>query len=94
MHPLLENNRERMLELARRHGAKNLRVFGSMARGDASPDSDVDVLVELTEGISGLALGGLLMDLQDLLGRPVEVVTERALHPQIRERVLREAIPL
>lgn len=94
MDPLIEHNRERMLELARRHGLGNVRIFGSMARGKASHESDVDVLVELQEGTSGLALGGLPMDLQELLGRRVEVVTERALHPRIRDRVLREAVPL
>ena len=65
-----------------------------MARDDASDASDVDLLVSLAPGRSGLALGGLLMDMQDLLQRRVEVVTEGGLHPALRERVLREARPL
>ncbi len=80
--------------MAARHGLEDLRVFGSMARDDADDASDVDLLVELPEGTSGLALGGLLMDVQDLLQRRVDVVTERSLHPLLRDRVLKEAQPL
>lgn len=94
MDKLLEIRRDAILSLAREHGATRVRVFGSMARGDARVDSNVDLLVELEEGRSLLDLGALLMDLQDLLQRKVEVLTEAALHPRIRERVLREAIPL
>ena len=94
MHPLIENRRSEILALAERHGIRNVRVFGSMARDDASDASDVDLLVSLAPGRSGLALGGLLMDMQDLLQRRVEVVTEGGLHPALRERVLREAQPL
>ncbi len=65
-----------------------------MARGDADDASDVDLLVSLPKGKSGLALGGLLMDVQDLLQRKVDVVTERCLHPALRDRVLNEAQPL
>ena len=71
-----------------------VRVFGSMARGDVSPDSDVDFLVEIEEGRSGLALGGFLMDVSDLLHRKVDVVTKNSLHPKIQDKVLREAINL
>ena len=71
-----------------------VRVFGSMARGDAGAESDVDLLVELEHGRTLLDLGALLMDLQDLLHRKVDVLTEAALHPKIREQVLREAVPL
>ena len=74
--------------------ARNVRVFGSVARGAARPDSDVDVLVELEAGRRLLDLGGLLMDLQDLPGRQVDVVTEPGLRDRIRERVLKEAVPL
>lgn len=71
-----------------------MRIFGSVARGEADERSDVDFLVELEPGRSLLDLGGLLMDLQQLLGHPVDVVTERGLRERIRERVLEEAIPL
>lgn len=91
---LLGKKREEILRLAAKHGARNIRVFGSFARGEALPGSDVDFLVELEPGRSLLDLGALLMDLQDLLGRRVDLVTERALHWYIRERVLKEAVPL
>ena len=94
MHRLIENRRSEILALAERHGIRNVRVFGSMARDDANDASDVDLLVSLVPGRSGLALGGLLMDVQDLLQRRVEVVTEGGLHPALRERVLEEAQPL
>ena len=94
MHPLIETHRHRLIELARQRGIGNLRVFGSMARGDDDADSDVDLLVTLPPGASALALGGLLMDAQDLLGRRVDVVTEPALHPALRERVLASCIAL
>jgi len=91
---LLKDKRADILRLAAQYGARNVRIFGSVARGDAGPDSDVDVLVEMEPGRSLLDLGGLLMDLQNLLGREVDVVTEKGLRDRIRERVLREAIPL
>ncbi len=91
---LLQDKREEILRLAARHGALNLRVFGSVARGEARPDSDVDFLVELAPGRTLFDLGGLLMDLQDLLGRSVDIVTEKGLHWYIRDRVLKEAVPL
>lgn len=91
---LLKAKRTEILDLAARHGARNLRVFGSVARGDARPDSDVDFVVDMEPGRSLLDLGGLLMDLQALLGCRVDVVTERGLKERIRARVLEEAIPL
>ena len=94
MHPLIETHREELLSIARRCGVTNVRVFGSMARGDAHDGSDVDLLVTLVPGTSGLALGGLLLDAQQLLGRRVDVVTEQGLHPLLRERVLADAVPL
>ena len=94
MHPLIENNRSKILNLAERHGVRDVRIFGSMVRGDADDASDIDLLVSLPPGKTGLALGALLMDVQDLLQRRVDVVTERGLHPALRERVLREAQPL
>ncbi len=94
MHPLIEDQRANILALAEQHGIENVRVFGSMARGDADDTSDVDLLVSLPKGRSGLALGGLLMDVQDLLHRRVDVVSERGLHPMLRENILKEAVPL
>ncbi len=91
MHPLIENHREQIRALAARYGIDTVQVFGSMARGDADDDSDIDLLVSLPPGKSGLVLGGLLMDVQDLTKRKVDVVTEGGLHPMLRDRVLREA---
>lgn len=94
MHPLIESHRSEIQALAAKYGVTDVRVFGSMARGDAVEASDVDLLVRPLPGTSLLDLGGLLMDVERLLGRRVEVVSERALHPAIRDRVLREAQPL
>jgi predicted nucleotidyltransferase len=91
---LLRAKRDDILRIAARHGAKNLRLFGSVARGEADAHSDVDVLVDLEPGRSLFDLGGLLMDLQALLGRKVDVATVQGLRPRIRERALREAVPL
>ena len=94
MHPLLETHRAELLALARRRGITGIRVFGSMSRGDGSDHSDVDLLVTLAPGVSALALGGLLMDAQELLGRRVDVVTESSLHPALRDGVVADAVPL
>jgi uncharacterized protein len=91
---LLHEKREDILRIASRRGAYNVRVFGSVARGEADAKSDIDLLVDLEPGRSLFDLGGLLMDLQNLLGHEVDVVTERGLRERIRERVLKEAIPL
>jgi uncharacterized protein len=91
---LLREKREDILRIASKRGASNVRVFGSVARGEADSKSDIDLLVDLEPGRSLFDLGGLLMDLQDLLGHKVDVVTERGLRERIRERVLKEAIPL
>ncbi|MFH1112576.1 MAG: nucleotidyltransferase family protein [Pseudomonadota bacterium] len=91
---LLEEKREDILEAAERRGARNVRVFGSVARGDAGPESDVDFLVELDESTSLLQHNALIRELGDLLGCKVDVVSERGLRPRIRDRVLREAAPL
>ncbi|HEY7213286.1 MAG TPA: nucleotidyltransferase domain-containing protein [Thermoanaerobaculia bacterium] len=90
----LRARREEILRVAVRRGARQVRVFGSVARGEADEKSDVDFLVDMERGRSLLDLGGLLMDLQELLGRRVDVVTERGLKPRIRERVLAESVPL
>ena len=94
MHPLIESHRAELIALAKRRGVTSVRVFGSMRRGDASDDSDVDLLVTLSPGTSALALGGLLLDAQDLLGRRVDIVTEESLHSAMRERVLADAVSL
>ena len=97
MHPLIETHRDELLALARRRGVTGVRILGSMSRGDgkdANNTSDVDLLVTLAPGISALALGGLLLDAQELLGRRVDVVTEASLHPALRERVMALAVPL
>ena len=91
---LLQAKREDILQTARKYGAYNVRVFGSVARGEADEKSDIDLLVDMEKGRSLLDLGGLLMDLQDLLGRDVDVVTEKGLRERIRERVLKEAVAL
>src|SRR5881397_2222723 len=91
---LLGTQREEILRLAASHGARDIRVFGSVARGEADEKSDVDFLVEMEPGRSLLDMGGMLMDLQELLGREVDVVTEKGLKPRIRDRVIAEAVPL
>lgn len=90
----LKTKQADILRIAAKHGAHNVRVFGSVARGEADEDSDIDFLVEMEAGRSLLDMGGLLMDLRELLKRDVDVVTERGLKPRIRERVLREAVAL
>lgn len=87
-------NREKILRLARRHGVTGIRVFGSMARGDAGPESDVDLLIEIGAETSAWFPGGLVAELEELLGRKVKVITERGLDELLRERVLEEAVPL
>ena len=94
MRMLKGEKRDAVLDLARRHGARNLRVFGSVARGEPTPNSDVNLLVEWEPGRSLLDHAGLVQDLEDLLGTPVEVGTERSLHWYVRERILAEAVPL
>jgi predicted nucleotidyltransferase len=94
IHQLLASNREEILRICAKHGARDVRIFGSFARGEAGPESDVDFLVDVAPQHSPFFPGGLLIDLQDLLGRRVDVVTEGALHWYIRERVLKEAVPL
>ena len=91
---LRSTNRDEILRLAAVRGASNVRIFGSVARGDADESSDVDVLVDLEEGRSLLDHGGLLMDLRELLGCKVDVATEKGLKPRARERILSEAVAL
>lgn len=89
---LLHEKRAEILRIAARHGARNVRVFGSMVRGEANQASDIDFLVEMEPGRSLLDLGGLQVELESLLGRRVDVVTVRGLKARIRDRVLREAV--
>ena len=88
------DRRPEILGLARKRGAHNLRVFGSVARGEAQEGSDLDLLVEWEPGRSLLDHAGLVQDLQDLLGMKVHIGTEKSLHWYVRERILREATPL
>ena len=90
----LQRQREEILRISAKHGAYNVRIFGSVARGEADLESDIDVLVDLEPGRNLLDLGGLLMELQKLLRCQVDVVTEQGLRPRIRDRVLAEAVSL
>ena len=90
----LKEKREEILRIAHGHGARNVRVFGSVARGEAKPGSDVDVLVEMEPGRSLLDIIAIKQDLEDLLGRKVDVVTEAAVSPYIRDAVFKGAISL
>lgn len=90
---LLEK-REEILRIAAKHGAGKVRVFGSVARGNADEQSDVDLLVEFDPDRSLLDHAALMLELQDLLGCKVDVVSDRGIKPRVRERVLREAVPL
>lgn len=94
LNDLIKAKRNDIVQIAARHGASNVRVFGSVARGEATAESDIDVLVDLEPGRSLLDLGGLLMDLRALLGCNVDVATANSLRPRVRERALREAINL
>jgi predicted nucleotidyltransferase len=91
---LLNKKRDEILRIAERHGARNVRVFGSAVRGEATEESDLDLLVEVGEQTSPWFPAGLVDELEELLGRPVDVVTEDGLYWLIRRRILREARPL
>jgi predicted nucleotidyltransferase len=91
---VLKVKREEILRIAAQHGARNVRIFGSVARGEAKLDSDVDVLVDLEPGRSLLDHAALMLDLEELLRCKVDVATERGLRARVRDRVLREAVPL
>ena len=91
---IIADKRDAILALAAKHGASNVRIFGSVAEGKADAASDVDFLVDMEPGRSLFDLGGLLMDLQDLLGRKVDVVTEAGLRDRIRQSVCDQAVSL
>ena len=91
---VLENKREEILQIAAQYGASNVRIFGSVARGEARSDSDVDFLVELEPGRSLLDRIALIQALEDLLARKVDVATVKGLRQVWRDRILKESIPL
>jgi len=91
---LRSERRDEIMRLAARRGARNVRVFGSVARGEANENSDLDLLVSWDPGRSLLDHAGLVQDLQELLGVRVHVGTEKSLHWYVRDRILREATPL
>ncbi|MFQ5979407.1 MAG: nucleotidyltransferase family protein [Candidatus Heimdallarchaeota archaeon] len=90
----LKNKRLDIHKIAEKYGAKNIRIFGSIARGEAESTSDIDILVDLEKGRSLLDLGGFQMALQHLMGRRVDVITEKGLRSRIREQVIKDAVPL
>ena len=94
IYDLVREKREDTLRVAAEHGAHNVRIFGSVARGEADSESDLDLLVDMEPGQSLLDLGGLLMDLRELLGCKVDVVMVKGLQKRIRDRVLRDAVSL
>lgn len=91
---LLAEKREDILRIAARHGAFNVRLFGSVARGEARPDSDIELLVEVGPSHSSFFPGALVADLEALLGRRVDIVEPEGLHWYIRDQILNEAVPL
>ena len=91
---LLEWRRNEILDLAATYGAKNIRVFGSVARGEGGPGSDVDLLVDMEKGRTLLDLVGFWQDLEELLGCRVDVITDGGISPYLRERIYAEALPL
>ena len=91
---LIAAHRKEILELAAQHGARNIRIFGSAARGEARPGSDLDLLVDMEEGRSLLDLVGFWQDLEGLLGYRVDVITDGGVSPYLRDQIYAEAIPL
>jgi uncharacterized protein len=91
---LLQQRREDIRRIAAKHGAYNIRVFGSVVRGEARADSDIDLLIEKSPTTSSWFPAGLVLELEEMLGQRVEIVTEKALSPYLRDRVLRKAVPL
>ena len=94
MLPAILARRDEIAEIARRHGATNVRIFGSVARREAGPESDLDLLVDVGSRHSPWFPVRLIDELKRLLDRNIDVVTERSLHPRLREQILREALPL
>jgi predicted nucleotidyltransferase len=90
----IQQKKKEILLVAQQHGIVNIRIFGSVARGDDNLQSDVDLLVDLEQGRTLFDLGGALIKLQNLLGRKVDIVTERGLHWYLKEKIMKEAKPL
>ncbi len=90
----IKSKRDEILDIAQKHGAKNIRIFGSMARGEEGTESDLDIIVEMEKGSSLLDIIAIKQDIEDLLGRKVDVVTEASISPYIRDTVLKEAVNL
>jgi predicted nucleotidyltransferase len=91
---LLSAKRHDILRIAAKYGASNVRIFGSVARGEAGPDSDIDFLVEMEKGRSLMDRAGLQLELEELLGLRVDVATERSLKARVRDRIIKEAVPV
>jgi predicted nucleotidyltransferase len=90
----IQQQKKNILAIARQHGIVRLRLFGSVVRGEETPQSDIDLLVDLEPGRSMLDLGGALIQLQELLRRKVDIVTEGGLHWYLKEKIMQEAVPL
>ena len=94
IYDMLEEKRDKIVQIAEKHGASNIRIFGSSLRGEATPESDVDFLVDVGSDHSPFFPGGMVADIEDFLGCRVDIVTENGLHWYIRDKVLNEAVPL
>ena len=91
---IIKEHRDEILRIAARHGARNVRIFGSVVRGEAGPQSDIDLLVDVGSHTSSWFPTGLIDDLEQLLGRKVDVLTDGGISPYLREQIYREAVPL
>lgn len=91
---ILTSKKEELNSLAQKYGAHNIRIFGSVARGEETEGSDIDLLVEMDEDASLLDLSLLKNDLEDMLGKTIDITTPPALHPMLAESILKEAVPL
>lgn len=91
---LLQAKRDDVLDVAKQHGVTSIRVFGSVARGEETTESDVDLLVTTGPKVSSWFPAGLILDLEHLLGRHIDIVTEAGLNPLLRDQVLAEAVAL
>ena len=94
MSPFVDLHRDEILGVARQHGASRVRIFGSLAKGDGTESSDLDLLVTLEDGRSLLDIVAIKQDLEELLHRKVDVLTDRSLSPYLRDQVLAEAVAL